>query len=36
MTLAKSMKNTYRVFKGKREGESPLEISWVYGRIILK
>jgi len=36
MTLVKCMKNTYRVFMGKREGERPFEISWMYGRIILK
>jgi hypothetical protein len=36
MTLVKGMKNTYRVFMGKREGERPLEYSWMYGRMILK
>jgi len=36
MTLVKGMKNTYRVFMGKCEGEKKLELSWMYGRIILK
>jgi hypothetical protein len=36
MALMKGIKSTYRVFMGKRGGEKPFEISWLYERKILK